>query len=573
MIDAFLPLASADNEASLALGAVAGSVTVGAVAGSVTTSAVAGSVTADAVAGSVTAGAVAGSVTTSAVAGSVTVGSGATPSIAPSSVSAAAAAISSSSSSFFNSASTASPTGNATSAAVTCVGTAPATDFLGQIVFYLCWAKDVLFAFLHSLPLDFPLALGLFCGGVGLLLLLLFLCCCCCCRKFCCGKKTGKKRKQKQKDYKYLDPKLAPALKSKTNPKTAFDRLPLIGTYIQEKIQPGLYDIPETQMRMSRMEGDIGSLEEGEQKPNFGRIQFSLKRSGSKKTPDITVGVVQAVELEPKEQAKGDFPDSYVSVVLESKNKKDAAPKEVFETRIIRDESDPMFQETFLFKSVHKIEDKTLIFRVWHFDRIAVEHPPIAELAIEMSKFDLTRPVEEWHKLKEPDPEKWETFKRTRLGLGCLCLSLQYVPVISKLTMCVLEAKDLPKTHKQSKEGTDGPDVEATIDPMVKLSLKFEGKKVAKKKTAVKKNTENPYYNEIFHFTVAPEHIKSVNLSVTVVDNHGFGLTDAVGRIFFGPSAAGRARKHWEDVLEAQGRPIAQWHVLADPKLKAPKKK
>ena len=56
--------------------------------------------------------------------------------------------------------------------------------------------------------------------------------------------------------------------------------------------------------------------------------------------------------------------------------------KEAYETRVLRDESDPMFQEHFVFNSVHKLEDKTLCFRVWHFDRIAVEQPPIGELAI-----------------------------------------------------------------------------------------------------------------------------------------------------------------------------------------------
>ena len=54
----------------------------------------------------------------------------------------------------------------------------------------------------------------------------------------------------------------------------------------------------------------------------------------------------------------------------------------MYETRVLKDESDPMFQEQFVFSSVQKFEEKTLTFRVWHFDRIAVEHPPIGELAI-----------------------------------------------------------------------------------------------------------------------------------------------------------------------------------------------
>ena len=41
-----------------------------------------------------------------------------------------------------------------------------------------------------------------------------------------------------------------------------------------------------------------------------------------------------------------------------------------------------MFQEQFTFPHCDNIDAKTLVFRVWHFDRIAVERPPIAELAI-----------------------------------------------------------------------------------------------------------------------------------------------------------------------------------------------
>ena len=62
-----------------------------------------------------------------------------------------------------------------------------------------------------------------------------------------------------------------------------------------------------------------------------------------------------------------------------------------------------------------------------------------------------------------------------------------------------------------------------------------------------------------------------VELTVAVVDNHGFGLTDKVGRICFGALTAGREKQHWEDMLETQGRPVAQWHILANPKMKKPK--
>ena len=104
------------------------------------------------------------------------------------------------------------------------------------------------------------------------------------------------------------------------------------------------------------------------------------------------------------------------------------------------------------------------------------------------------------------------------MRFGCLCLSLQYNPVVKKLTMFVLEASDLPadptkkdKKKKKRREDEDEGrgrrsayenDEEVKIDPLVKASLKLDGKKVTKTKTSRKTNTTNPYFNEMLTFEV-----------------------------------------------------------------------
>ena len=105
------------------------------------------------------------------------------------------------------------------------------------------------------------------------------------------------------------------------------------------------------------------------------------------------------------------------------------------------------------------------------------------------------------------------------MRFGCLCLSIQYNPVVKKLTMFVLEASDLPadpgKKKEKSKDDDGGRgrsssgrksayemDDEVKIDPMVKASLKLDGKKVKKVKTSSKTNTINPYFNEMLTFEV-----------------------------------------------------------------------
>lgn len=46
------------------------------------------------------------------------------------------------------------------------------------------------------------------------------------------------------------------------------------------------------------------------------------------------------------------------------------------------------------------------------------------------------------------------------------------------------------------------------LDPYVKINLLQNGKRLKKKKTTVKKNTLNPYYNESFSFEIPLEQMQ-----------------------------------------------------------------
>lgn len=105
--------------------------------------------------------------------------------------------------------------------------------------------------------------------------------------------------------------------------------------------------------------------------------------------------------------------------------------------------------------------------------------------------------------------------------LGDICFSLRYVPTAGKLTVVILEAKNLKKmdvgglSGEEWKFSASSPGwqiltfvILCLSDPYVKIAIMQNGKRLKKKKTSIKKCTLNPYYNESFSFEVPFEQIQ-----------------------------------------------------------------
>ncbi|KAL0113716.1 hypothetical protein PUN28_012682 [Cardiocondyla obscurior] len=272
----------------------------------------------------------------------------------------------------------------------------------------------------------------------------------------------------------------------------------------------------------------------------LGKLQYKLEYDFNSNS--LAVTVIQAEELPALDM--GGTSDPYVKVYLLPDKKKK------FETKVHRKTLNPVFNETFTFKGVPYADamNKTLVFAIFDFDRFS-KHDQIGEVKVPLCQIDLAQTIDEWRELQSVEGEGGQDNK-----LGDICFSLRYVPTAGKLTVVILEAKNLKKM-----------DVGGLSDPYVKIALMQNGKRLKKKKTSIKKCTLNPYYNESFTFEVPFEQIQKVQLVVTVVDYDRIGTSEPIGKVVLGYNASGTELRHWSDMLASPRRPIAQWHTLKDP--------
>ncbi|XP_023689967.1 synaptotagmin-2-like isoform X1 [Paramormyrops kingsleyae] len=342
--------------------------------------------------------------------------------------------------------------------------------------------------------------------AIAVVAAVLILTCCFCIVKKCCCKKKSKKKGKKGK-----------------------------GDIGMKNIKGGekLQDDDDDDDVETGMTGD--EKEEEEKKDEkLGKLQYSLDYDFQDNK--LTVGILQAADLISMDT--GGTSDPYVKVFLLPDKKKK------YDTKVHKKTLNPVFNETFVFKIPYQeLGGKTLIMSVYDFDRFS-KHDIIGEVKLPMNTVDLGQPIEEWKDLESAEKEEPEK-------LGDICISLRYVPTAGKLTICILEAKNLKKM-----------DVGGLSDPYVKIHLLQNGKRLKKKKTTVKKNTLNPYYNESFSFEIPLEQMQKIQAVVTVLDYDKIGKNDAIGKIFVGSQATGTELRHWSDMLANPRRPIAQWHPL-----------
>ncbi|XP_039923705.1 synaptotagmin-8 [Hirundo rustica] len=284
---------------------------------------------------------------------------------------------------------------------------------------------------------------------------------------------------------------------------------------------------------------EMEDLEQEVEQKRRGKLQYSLEYNF--RMQELKVGVKRAVEL--KAMDSGGTSDPYVIVYLTSDVKRR------YETKVYRKTLNPIFNESFAFQVPQaEVSESTLVMQIYDFNRFA-KHDIIGEVRLPLASVNLQHVIEQWSDLVVASKVEEE-------HLGEICFSLRYVPSTGKLTVLILEAKQLKRM-----------DSNGLSDPFVKVHLILNRKKWKKKRTSVKKNTLNPYFNEVFVFEVPFSQIQNVDVVISVWDHDKVTKNELIGKLFLGCRATGNQLRHWSDMLSNPRRPLAQWHILQPPEV------
>ncbi|ETE62342.1 Synaptotagmin-11, partial [Ophiophagus hannah] len=202
------------------------------------------------------------------------------------------------------------------------------------------------------------------------------------------------------------------------------------------------------------------SLSSPEEDITLGALTFSVDYNFPKKALVVTIQEAHGLPV-MDEQNQGSDPYIKMTILPDKRHR--------VKTRVLRKTLDPVFDETFTFYGIpySQLQDLVLHFLVLSFDRFSRDDV-IGEVMVPLAGVDPS------------------TGKKC-ISRGELQVSLSYQPVTQRMTVMVLKARQLPKM-----------DITGLSDPYVKVNVYYGRKRIAKKKTHVKKCTLNPIFNESF---------------------------------------------------------------------------
>jgi len=294
--------------------------------------------------------------------------------------------------------------------------------------------------------------------------------------------------------------------------------------------EPG-YNLPRAASTDS-LASDTSVLELLPDLSKIGQIEvgFDYDRDAS----ELVLSVIQARDL-----CTGNEMDHYVNIYVYP----DAANMRS-QTKVQKKDPSPIFKERFLYSiEPHEIPVKVVQFQVFSIDKYA-RHKHAGEAEVRLADVDLIRPLRLWLNLREMDERPSE--------FGELMFSMSYLPTAERLTVVVVKAKGLKWYRSQRNFG----------DAFVKVHLTQSGKRIAKKKTSVKRGESHPTFNEAMIFSLPQTALNNVQLRLTVAEVVDNEKIVSIGHVIVGANTGGTELTHWQQMISSLRKPIAMWHYL-----------
>ncbi|CAD1472592.1 unnamed protein product, partial [Heterotrigona itama] len=290
---------------------------------------------------------------------------------------------------------------------------------------------------------------------------------------------------------------------------------------------------------------------------SLGRLHLRFKYDFDRS--DLHVHLIEAHDLAGSDQ--GGFNDPYVKLTLSPE-----VDSRKRQTQIYRNETNPFFDQQFKFPvSNDELQDRTLVLQAINTNIIAVvyvldydrfsRNDIVGSVKVPLNILRLDSPTS--------TEEVWGEIERERKPpeqIQEVLLSLSYLPSAERLTVQILKARNL--FPPQDKE---------TLDSFVKVNLLCGEKRVKKKKTAVRKATTSPVWNEAMSFNVPANYLASSAIEVCVMDssNEFIGGNVIVGSCIVGPATGvirgaegSQGREHWLHMTQSPRKTIDMWHTL-----------
>ena len=233
--------------------------------------------------------------------------------------------------------------------------------------------------------------------------------------------------------------------------------------------------------------------------------------------------------------------DPYVKVRVMPEN------QHRMKTRVLKGTTNPYFDEIFTIYGIaaNKLKDHSLHLAVLGFDRFSRDtilgecvYPlgMTEDLINNNEKRAVTLPLKARDEVSE-----------TR---GEALISLAYNRQSNSINFALLKIKDLPR------DSTMG-----LADPYAKIYMNYNGQRMARHKTHVKKKTTDPTFNESFSFELPAGHtthdLDKISFEILVLNKDGVTRNELIGQVHIEAGA-----EQWVSCRAQPGKQVAEWHRI-----------